>query len=75
MVIEFSGHALHKLRERGILKRIVEDVLSAPERVYQSHGKSVAYRKIGSRYLLVVHDRSETIATVITAFWREDPNW
>jgi len=75
MQIEFVPHAERKLRERGILHRIIEDVLSTPERVYQTHGRLVAYKKIGSRYLLVVHERKDQAVTVITAFWRDDPNW
>lgn len=75
MLIQFTPHAQKKLKQRGILTRLVEEVLSQPEKTYASDDKLVSYKKFGHKYLLVIYERGEKVITVTTLFWRDDPNW
>ncbi|MEK7673781.1 MAG: DUF4258 domain-containing protein [Patescibacteria group bacterium] len=73
--IQFTPHALRKLRERKILVRTIEEVFEKPDESFKSHNRNVVYRKFGSKYLLVVYEADEKLIKVITIFWRDDPNW
>jgi hypothetical protein len=73
--IEFSKHAEKKLKERGILTRLVEETLSSPEKTYKSHNKLISYKKFANRYLMVVYGADEKVIKVKTLFWRDEPNF
>lgn len=73
--IQFSQHALRKIRDRKILIRTVEEVFEKPDGKFKSHNRNVVYRKFANKYLLVVYEEDEKVINVITLFWRDDPKW
>lgn len=73
--IQFTPHALKKMKERGILTRTVEEALSNPEKTYKSHDKMVSYKKFANKYLIVIYEKDEKVINVTTIFWQDDPSW
>lgn len=69
----FTDHALDEMRERGIARAIVENILQDPEQVVPGYGSRVCYqsrvRMRGKTYLVrVVVDERADPTRVITVY-------
>jgi len=65
-MIEFTKHAEEKLKERGITKEEVIDVITNPDEVLFDtiKGNLVAIRKINDYYLIVIYTPTKPIRVV-----------
>ncbi len=65
-MIEFTRHAEEKLKERGITKDEVIDVITNPDEVLFDtvKGNLVAIRKINDYYLIVIYTPTKPIRVV-----------
>jgi hypothetical protein len=69
MEIEFSQHAFDELKNRGIKKRLVIDVLTKPDEIQDSYRGRRLYRKSYSQDMLeVVVKEEDNKLVVITAY-------
>lgn len=69
MKIEFSDHALKRLKKRGILQIYIEEGLSHPIRVEKREGLFYAQIKIEYGIVEIVYDRRENLIKVVTLYW------
>jgi hypothetical protein len=72
--ILFIGHAENRLKERGIQKKHVRQVILNPEIKYNSEDKEriIVHKKIGKKELKVIYEKiSDSSVRVITAMYRE----
>ena len=65
-MIEFTKHAEEKLKERGITKEEVIDVITNPDEVLFDtvKGNLVAIRKVNDYYLIVIYTPTKPIRVV-----------
>jgi len=69
MRIVFSKHAETRLRERGIKKEQVIEIIEFPEyTIKRSNNEIEAYKKISGRMLKVVYIQKEKYIKVITLY-------
>jgi len=73
MTIKYTEHALERIKERGILKNEIEQVLKAGSPYSAPGGANGRRHKFVKGYLVVVYNvgiRNKIIVhTVITAYW------
>ncbi len=68
-MIEFTKHAEKKLKERGITKSEVTDVITNPDEVLFDtvKGNLVAIRKINDYYLIVIYTPTRPLRALVTS--------
>jgi len=69
MRIRYTKHALARMQERGISKRLVRKAIEEPDRSYRDKGLNVVERKLESGNILRVYfKRDDDAAVVITTY-------
>jgi len=70
MPIEYTEHAIFRMRHRRISKTNVEDAVQNPDFNFITHlGRSVALKKHGDKFLKVIYEKSNDKITVVTVYW------
>ncbi len=69
MVI-FTNHAILKLNQRNISKKLVEATIKLPDYELSSYSnRKVSYKKFGKLYLKVVYRKGGGNIIIITQYW------
>ena len=69
-MIEFTGHADRKIKQRNLKKALVKETLNKPDYVLPGYSnREISYKKIVKLYLAVVFVREEDKIIVLTAYW------
>jgi hypothetical protein len=70
MVIEYTDHAMFRMKHRAISRAYVDDTIQNSDFDFITHrGRSVALKKYGDKFLKVVYEKSNSKITVITVYW------
>lgn len=70
MLMEYTEHALSRMRQRKISERTVEDALERPDFSFVTRGVRVAVlRRYGDRFLKVIYEKSNDKIRVVTVYW------
>lgn len=73
MVVIFSKHASLKLRQRGLTKQRVLEILETPDYIELSYSnRQAAYKKFGRLFLKVIFTKQVKKTIIITQYWDED---
>lgn len=72
MAIEYTEHAIFRMRYRRISKAHVEDTIGNPDFSFITRlGRSVVLKKYGNKFLKVIYEKSNDKITVVTVYWIE----
>ena len=70
MTIDYTEHALFRMRHRTISKANVEDTIRNPNFSFIARlGRLVALKKYGDKFLKVIYEKSNDKITVVTVYW------
>lgn len=69
LLIVFSRHALIKLEQRRLTKKMVLQTIQKPAYITVVGNQFQAFRKFGKRYLKVVFARTQNSVIVITQYF------
>lgn len=67
-MVVLTKHAEIRMRERGISKKEMEDVISASDRIEKADDKFIAQKRIGSSRIAVVFVKEKEKLIVITCY-------
>lgn len=68
--MEYTEHALLRMRQRRILERSVENALNHPDLSFvTSRGRSIVLKKYGDKFLKVIYEKSNDKIVVVTVYW------
>jgi len=74
MAIEYTEHALFRMRYRAISKMNVEETIRNSDfRFVMQLGRFAALKKYGDKFLKVIYERSNDKITVVTVYWTRRP--
>lgn len=66
----FTKHALEKLAERQIEKKLVESCVENPDFIFpEEEGKKAYLKVMGKNYLKVIVAENENELIVVTVYW------
>jgi hypothetical protein len=69
-MIIFTQHALLKLKQRNILKKLVTEVFKNPDYILESYSdRKIIYKKFSRLYLKVIYREESENIVVITQYW------
>jgi hypothetical protein len=70
-LIQFSRHALEKMRRRNVRIADVYATIKSPDEVYEDveHGTIVAIKKINAKSLILAYKMEAEIVKVITLYY------
>ena len=69
-MIEYTNHALRKIKQRHLRKEWIQRTLENPEFKRKGYSnREIAYKKIGKLYLSVVFMKENKNTVVLTAHW------
>lgn len=68
MSIEFTKHALERIKARDIDKKEVIDTLRTPDKIIKSPNFNIAQKKIAHQLLRVFYKEEKETKTIITAY-------
>jgi hypothetical protein len=72
MAIDFTEHAIFRMRQRRITEAHVEDTIGNPDFSSTTRlGRWIALKKYGDRFLKVIYEKSNDKITVVTVYWTE----
>jgi len=70
MAIDYSEHAIFRMRHRMISEASVEGTIRNPDFSSTTRlGRSVALKKYGDKFLKVIYEKSNDKITVVTVYW------
>jgi len=70
MIIEYTEHAVFRMRHRRISKVNVEDAIQSPDLSFVSRIRRLAVvKKYGDKFLKVIYEKSNDKITVVTVYW------
>ncbi len=70
MKIVFSSHAEKRMKERGVRKEDIIEVIDFPEYVIRRENNEIeAYKKINNKMFKVVYIKLENYIKVITSYY------
>jgi hypothetical protein len=71
MEVQFSRHALEKIRRRNVKVSDVYTALRFPDNVYEDleHGTLVAVKRINTRSVVLVYRIEDEVVKVITLYY------
>ena len=72
MPIEFTKHALERLKARDIDKKEVISTLKTPEKIIKTSGINIAQKKVEHQLLRVFYREEKKTKIVITAYKASD---
>jgi len=69
--IQFSDHALEKMRRRGIKRSYVYETLKTPDELYQDieHDMMIAVKKINDKFVILAYGEADETVKVITVYY------
>ena len=69
-MIIFTQHALLKLRQRNISKKLVVEAFKSPDHSLESRSnRNIIYKKFSRLYLKVIYREESENIVVITQYW------
>ena len=69
MDVEFTTHALERMRKYGVDKEMVEKTLEAPDSVTKGHTeRRICQRKLNGHVLRIVVEEHKSFLVVITTY-------
>ena len=69
MPIEYTEHALFRMRDRKISEASVEDAVQSPDSSFITHlGRLAALKKYDDKFLKVVYEKSNDKIIVVTVY-------
>lgn len=71
MSVQFSHHALEKMRLRKVKALYVYETLKSPGEVYEDaeHGTMIAVKKVNVRSIIIAYNREAETVKVITLYY------
>jgi len=71
MSVEFSRHALEKMRRRNVETSDVYATIKSPDEVYEDveHGTVVAVKKVNARSVILAYKIEAEVVKVITLYY------
>jgi len=70
MAVEYTGHALSRMRQRKISKRMVYDALKRPDLSFVTRrGRVASLKRHGDKILKVISEKSNDKIWVVTVYW------
>lgn len=70
MVIEYTEHAIFRMRHRKISRASVEDAIQNPDLSFILRiGRLAALKKYDDKFLKVIYEKSNDKITVVTVYW------
>jgi hypothetical protein len=70
MVVEYTEHAIFRMRHRRISRASVIDTVQNPDFSFITRlGGSAAMKKYDDRFLKVIYEKSNDKITVVTVYW------
>ncbi|MGC8939112.1 MAG: DUF4258 domain-containing protein [Candidatus Bathyarchaeia archaeon] len=71
MSVQFSRHALEKMRRRNVKTADVYATIKSPDEVYEDveHGTVVAMKKINTKSIILVYEMEAEVVKVITLYY------
>jgi hypothetical protein len=71
MPVEFSHHALEKVRRRGVSMSDVYGALEIPDELFEDveHGTLVAVKKVYDKFVIVAYREEDGVVKVITIYY------
>ena len=70
MLIEYIEHALLRIKQRRIPKRVIEETIQIPDsKVNTYQNRIAAIKKYGDKFLKVIYEKDKNKTLVITAYW------
>ena len=74
MPIQYTKHALFRMKVRRVSKRMIERTIRQPESRYQDleTGTMVAVRKFAQRYLVVFFSGGGNDGRIVTVYYASD---
>ncbi|MEM2117407.1 MAG: DUF4258 domain-containing protein [Candidatus Bathyarchaeia archaeon] len=69
--MEFSGHAMEKMRKRGVNVAHVYNTLESPKELFEDieHDVMVAIKKVDDKFVIVVFREEDGVVKVITLYY------
>jgi len=68
MSIDFTKHALERIKARNIDKNDVLNTLKKPDKIIKKTGMSIAQKKVKHQLLRVFYKEEKGAKTIITAY-------
>ena len=68
-MIIFTKHARNRMKERGILKRDIEEILLNPDRIRRENHKIIAAKTINKKILEVVYIIENSKKIILTCYY------
>jgi hypothetical protein len=70
MLVEYTEHAILRMRHRKISKAIVEDAIQNPDLSFISRiHRLVALKKYDDKFLKIIYEKSNNKVIVVTVYW------
>ena len=71
MIVQFSRHALEKIRRRGVNMSHVHQTLRTPDELYEDveHGTIIAVKKVNDKFIILAYREEDEVAKVITLYY------
>ena len=70
MVVEYTEHALFRMRHRHILRARIEETIENPDFSFMIRaGRFAALKKYEDKFLKVIYERSNGKIIVVTVYW------
>jgi hypothetical protein len=71
MPVQFSRHALEKMRRRNVDISDVYATLESPDEVYEDveHGTLVAVKKVDAKFIILFYKMEANVVKVITLYY------
>ncbi|MDH5753990.1 MAG: DUF4258 domain-containing protein [Candidatus Bathyarchaeota archaeon] len=70
MAVEYTKHALSRIRQRKISKTSVENILEHPDFSFVTRGgRLTALKRYGDKFLKVIYEKSNDKIRVVTVYW------
>ena len=72
MTIDYTEHAISRMRQRRISKAHVEGTIENPDFSSTTGlGRWIVSKKYGNKFLKVIYEKSNDKITVVTVYWTE----
>ena len=70
MAVEYTEHAVFRMRYRRVSKAEVEDTIRNPDFSFVARfGRSVVLKRYGEKFLKVICEKSNDKIIVVTVYW------
>jgi len=69
MKIEFTIHALDRIKKRKILKQEIIDAIKYSDKIIKKHGKYYYQKKLDRGSIEICCEKTENNIKVITIYW------